>query len=979
MAGRRALVIGSQCQQLGELSFLPRLAEELYAVLTDPLLGGCEPALPAQPGPLLNPSRAELEQALGDAFAGAREAEASLFLTFLGHGEVGFPGDGVTGGKDFYLLPYDCPTPQQPTMGSAWLLGQGLRELMRDHDTIDGLVVLVDACHAGEGALDVTERVARVAAAAGTRFEMATATDDRTAADGCFTRGVIELLRNGDPAMGSRMACRDIRARIICRGQVPQWLAYDGRHLSDDDPAGDASLWLAPNVAHRPARIPLAGTRAADTVEYLTAGFEPPALLEGLLVRARRNRCVTVSGPAGSGKSTLLAALARPELSVGRVPDRFVHAVVFLDRTVTERSLAYDLRDQLMVSVDGYRAAVSTHREAADGWEHQPALVQQVSGPLGHLTGAGPVRLVLDGLDQLRDDIAPAIQAWLAQLLTDPDGHVHLIVSQRANSGEPIMFDGARLTVDAPPPDVLVRYLEGRRLPRALAKFLADACARGASAWLLARLIADTHTSLDETARDDLLERLNPGGDRAGALALLYDRMLDEVGAADPNEWAQQLRPVLTPLTAAGAGPVMPLTLLGAVSAVFGGPSGPARLRAVLQRLNRLIVRFEPGTDRELVGLFHPTLAEHLQHHARRPVDVINGHRILLEQIEKLAPVTGLYMDNPLYRWAAEAEAEHLWQLGDITAALRALQRRPLPTPRRNLERWITWGTRVRMRLEHDHMDRLWIRHEIAYWTGEAGDPAEALQLFQELLFDRERVLGPHHPDTLSTRHNVAFQTEELGDRAQALRLYQELLPDRERVLGPHHPGTLSTRMNIASCTGELGDSAQALRLFQELLPDQERVLGPHHPDTLITRHHMAFQTQKLGDPAQALRLYQELLPDRERVLGPHHPDTLTTRNNIASCTGELGDPAQALRLYQELLPDRERVLGPHHPYTLTTRINVAVWTGKLGDLAQAVRLSQRLLPDLERVLGPHHPYTLTTRNNIAAWTSGGQDPEEGE
>ena len=31
----------------------------------------------------------------------------------------------------------------------------------------------------------------------------------------------------------------------------------------------------------------------------------------------------------------------------------------------------------------------------------------------------------------------------------------------------------------------------------------------------------DTHTSLDETARDDLLERLTAGGDRAGALALL--------------------------------------------------------------------------------------------------------------------------------------------------------------------------------------------------------------------------------------------------------------------------------------------------------------------------------------------------------------------------------------------------------------------------------------------------------------------------
>src|SRR4051812_47092099 len=114
MVARRALVIGSQCQQLGTLSFLPRLAEDLYAVLTDPLLGACEPALPGQSGPLLNPSRLELGQALRDAFEAARAAEASLFVTFLGHGEVGFPGEGLPGARDFYLLPHDCPTPEQP-------------------------------------------------------------------------------------------------------------------------------------------------------------------------------------------------------------------------------------------------------------------------------------------------------------------------------------------------------------------------------------------------------------------------------------------------------------------------------------------------------------------------------------------------------------------------------------------------------------------------------------------------------------------------------------------------------------------------------------------------------------------------------------------------------------------------------------------------------------------------------------------------
>jgi Tetratricopeptide repeat len=266
-----------------------------------------------------------------------------------------------------------------------------------------------------------------------------------------------------------------------------------------------------------------------------------------------------------------------------------------------------------------------------------------------------------------------------------------------------------------------------------------------------------------------------------------------------------------------------------------------------------------------------------------------------------------------------------------------------------------------------DHPDTLDNRGNVANWTGYSGDPREGLRLYQDLLPDQERFLGPHHPDTLATRSNIAFWTGENGDAATALRLYQDLLPDQERFLGPHQADTLITRSNIASWTGENGDAATALRLSWELLPDQERVLGLHQADTLITRSNIASWTGKNGDAATALRLSWELLPDQERVLGPHHPDTLATRSNIASWTGENGDAATALRLSWELLPDQERVLGPHHPATLATRSNIAASTTRNGDAATALRLYRELLPDQERVLGPHHPATLANRSYIAA------------
>ncbi|WP_234374945.1 tetratricopeptide repeat protein, partial [Streptomyces sp. NRRL WC-3605] len=64
----------------------------------------------------------------------------------------------------------------------------------------------------------------------------------------------------------------------------------------------------------------------------------------------------------------------------------------------------------------------------------------------------------------------------------------------------------------------------------------------------------------------------------------------------------------------------------------------------------------------------------------------------------------------------------------------------------------------------------------------------------------------------------------------------EELLADRQRVLGPEHPDTLSTRFYLARWRGEAGDAAGAVTALEELLADRQRVLGPEHPDTLSTR-----------------------------------------------------------------------------------------------------------------------------------------------
>ncbi|WP_156757022.1 tetratricopeptide repeat protein [Actinokineospora pegani] len=253
---------------------------------------------------------------------------------------------------------------------------------------------------------------------------------------------------------------------------------------------------------------------------------------------------------------------------------------------------------------------------------------------------------------------------------------------------------------------------------------------------------------------------------------------------------------------------------------------------------------------------------------------------------------------------------------------------------------------------------------------GDQGLIAAARQHFHRLHELTAAAHGPDHPNTLTTRHNLAYWRGEAGDPAGAVAAYEGLLTDRLRVVGPDHPGTLATRNNLADWRGEAGDSAGAVAAFEGLLTDELRVLGPDHPGTLATRHNLAYWRGEAGDPAGAVAAFKGLLTDQLRVLGPDHPDTLTTRHNLARWRGEAGDPAGAVAAYESLLTDRLRVLGPDHPDTLATRHNLAYWRGEAGDPAGAVTAFKGVLADRLRVLGPDHPDTLATRNNLVHWRS---------
>jgi tetratricopeptide (TPR) repeat protein len=833
------------------------VAQELYAVMTDPNLGGCVPALEGG-GLLLDPTVEDARKAIKSAFQQASKDEATLILAFIGHGEFA--------GVDFYLLPRDASVP--PDSDTAIHLVHLIKELHRRHSDVDGLVVLLDSCYSGVAASGAAAQW--VGALGGTlRFEVLTAAADRPAADGCFTRNLVELIRTGLVSVPLEyLRCEHVRELLKgrCPKQVPQLPAYNA----------DEGLYLARNVA-RLAEKKRWGGAAAETVERLTAWFQPTPQLAEVVAAATDERCVMLTGVAGAGKSSLAAALARSEVTEGIVPAGFVQAVAFVTSAASSTELAAQLSEQLKNTVPAFAMAQQQVRQQIplEEWKQLDTWQREILGPLRLLPSDRPIRIAIDGLDQLSTGANVAVYHALDVLATDSAlAAVRLLVTARSDT--PLPAPAKTILLDKTDNSTIRRYLERRKIP---ANSHQAVVSRAEGSWLIARLLADQVTAHPDSNPQDL----------PPDLVGIYDQALRRAGASESQRWRAELRPVLGVLAAAGVGPILPMSLLCAASSRLDGPGRATRVRDILVDLRGLVIRGSPGTDKEHVGLFHQTFAEYLLDPASAfGIDAVEPHGALAEALGELAPMEKHDPSDVLHRYAAAREAEHLWEIGRHTEAIKSLSCRESVVLTENLARWRNWHDRMAKQFGKDHPDTLDSRYNVALWMGNAGNAQGALRLLQELLPDLERVLGKDHPDIFAARRSIAFYVGQTGDAREALRQLRKLLLDEERVLGKEEASTLSTRYDVAFWTDQAGDAREALRLFRELLPDMERVLGKDHPNMLITRNNAAFLTGQTGNAPEALWLFQELLPDMERVLGKDHLGTLNTRAQIVYWQNQL-------------------------------------------------------------------------------------------
>lgn len=576
---RHALVIGSQCDAREPLDFVPDRVDRLITLLTDPRRGGCEPEHRGSVR-LIDPTAADFMAAVEEAVVSASAAQATLIICFIGHGVTRPMPNGEL---KFFLMPTDG-SGVRPRPDTAYEVGSHLAFLLSDLDVagLDGLMLVIDACHSGMGALEVMSKAGTVTGS--TRMLVLGSTFDEVSYEGCFSRSLIALMEHGLPHLSSDYigGQEAANAGVDACGDKQQetflTLATSGR------PGSDRGLFVTRNIAS-PHSWALAGTAEGEQAVSLTQGFQPSHDLERVVGALFSARLVFLVGGAGSGKSALVSAMARPELLPGH-PSRFLAAVSYASLSHTLPDIADSLAEQLG-NTPGIPDAKAAYRQATDPQEYEnlPALERRVFGPLKKMKIRERIRIVIDGADQLDTASQGELISTVAAMNSDPGlERVSVLLTTRPdvtvalNSPDGVVW----LDLMLPRHEEMVEYLTAQGVPNGLTENLAQ----HAWNWLELTLLADIGSGLSADA-------LSKG---EFSLDDLYGTWLaTSVPGSDHEAGA-----VLAVLAAGGSGPVLPASVAVAAGTRLGGPAAVPRLRDVLLRLGPVSTRptLEPKPKR---------------------------------------------------------------------------------------------------------------------------------------------------------------------------------------------------------------------------------------------------------------------------------------------------------------------------------------------------------------------------------------------
>jgi len=253
----------------------------------------------------------------------------------------------------------------------------------------------------------------------------------------------------------------------------------------------------------------------------------------------------------------------------------------------------------------------------------------------------------------------------------------------------------------------------------------------------------------------------------------------------------------------------------------------------------------------------------------------------------------------------------------------------------------------------------------------------EALDLHQQSIQIKEKVLGKFHPIMGTTYDNLGIIMKDLARFEEGLGCHKLALEIREAVLGPSHPDTAITIDNMGVLLKDMGRFAESITCHERGLQIRTRVLGNEHMEVALSLHNLGNVLDDVGRHREALESLSRALSIRKAIVGPHHPHSAANYCNLGIVEHNLGLMERALETFQEAVKARKAALVPGHAHIYATINNLGVHLEVMGRYGEAEEHLLSALECREKTYGADHIDVAASNCNVGCLSAAKGDLED--
>jgi serine/threonine protein kinase/tetratricopeptide (TPR) repeat protein len=255
-------------------------------------------------------------------------------------------------------------------------------------------------------------------------------------------------------------------------------------------------------------------------------------------------------------------------------------------------------------------------------------------------------------------------------------------------------------------------------------------------------------------------------------------------------------------------------------------------------------------------------------------------------------------------------------------------------------------------------------RHTLAEIYSSLGMYDKAIELGEQSLETRRRLLGDDHPDTLSSMHAAAGYLTQVGRTEDAVALAEEAFEGRRRVLGAEHPLTLLSQSRVGMQLREK-DPEKAERLLREAAEGLRPNVDEHPHALIVALENLSFLLVDDGRVNEAEELVLETIGLSKRTWGEAHPETIHCLNRYGTLLFNLRRFDECADQTREVLRLARRVWGNNHVNTVGALWNTGFLYLIMGHYEEAEPYLREFLERRRESHGASHGEVLMAQKEL--------------